>query len=58
MLEIFESFVKFDVPGSTNQGGMGLGLTLAKGIVDLHKGRINVSSAIGEGSTFQVVIPK
>ncbi len=58
MLEIFESFVKFDVPGSTNQGGMGLGLTLAKGIVDLHQGQIHVSSAIGEGSTFQVVIPK
>lgn len=58
MLEIFESFVKFDVPGSTTQGGMGLGLTLAKGIVEMHNGQIHVSSAVGEGSTFQIVIPK
>ncbi len=58
MLEIFESFVKFDVPGSTCPGGMGLGLTLAKGIVELHNGHIHVSSTVGEGSSFQIVIPK
>jgi signal transduction histidine kinase len=39
-------------------GGMGLGLTLAADIVRFHRGRIEVRSAPGEGSTFTVRIPR
>ena len=37
--------------------GVGIGLTIAKSIVKLHKGRISVQSCVGEGSTFVVSIP-
>jgi two-component system, NtrC family, sensor histidine kinase HydH len=37
--------------------GTGLGLTIAKSIVDKHQGSLTVSSAPGEGSTFRLVLP-
>jgi signal transduction histidine kinase len=37
--------------------GTGLGLTIAKSIVDKHKGRISVASMPGEGSVFTVLLP-
>jgi signal transduction histidine kinase len=36
---------------------MGLGLYIARGIVEQHGGRILVESAPGEGSTFHVAVP-
>jgi two-component system NtrC family sensor kinase len=53
---IFEKFfrgenVPDDVPGS------GLGLSIVKSIVDNHQGRIWVESALGQGSTFFVILP-
>jgi signal transduction histidine kinase len=38
-------------------GGLGLGLYVAKAIVDAHQGSISVTSAPGEGSTFTVRLP-
>lgn len=38
-------------------GGLGLGFTLARGIVAAHGGRIDIESRAGEGSTFTVVVP-
>ena len=39
------------------QKGSGLGLTISKKLVDLHKGEINVESAVGKGTTFNVKLP-
>ena len=42
---------------TTRGNGTGLGLSLVRRIVEEHQGRINVSSQVGKGSTFEVLIP-
>jgi len=45
-------------PFYTTKGeGTGLGLSLARRIVEDHRGRINVTSAVGKGTTFAVILP-
>jgi signal transduction histidine kinase len=41
-----------------HKGGLGLGLYIAKGIVDAHGGRLSVDSAQGKGSTFRIALPR
>lgn len=53
---IFEKFFRIDEARSTNTGGMGLGLAIAKEIVTLHGGTINASSE-NEMTTFSVTLP-
>ena len=43
--------------GRTRKGGAGLGLAIAKGIVDAHGGRLDVASKAGEGSEFSFTLP-
>ena len=43
--------------GRTKKGGAGLGLAIAKGIVDAHGGRIDVDSKPGEGAVFRFTLP-
>jgi two-component system, NtrC family, sensor histidine kinase KinB len=51
---LFEKF--FRVPGSP-QGGSGLGLFIAKGLVQAHGGEIGVESEVGSGATFWFTVP-
>ena len=53
---IFEKFFRMDEARSTNTGGAGLGLAIAKEIVTLHGGAINASSE-NELTTFTVTLP-
>ena len=55
---IFDRFFRADRSRSKNRiSGFGLGLPVAKRIVELHHGAIRVSSKIGKGSTFYVRLP-
>lgn len=54
---IFKRFYRVDKVRSREQGGVGLGLSIAKWIVDVHKGKIKVESAQGAGSNFIISIP-
>lgn len=52
---LFERFYR--IPGSESAEGSGLGLSVAQKIVEEHDGRIEVSSTVGEGTTFTVCLP-
>jgi two-component system, OmpR family, sensor histidine kinase BaeS len=55
---IFERFYRSDESRDKNTGGMGIGLTIVKAIVETHKGTIFATSTLGEGSTFTITFPK
>ncbi|WP_146200924.1 sensor histidine kinase [Tumebacillus permanentifrigoris] len=54
---IFDRFYRQDKSRTRKTGGHGLGLAIAKNIVDASRGTIQVESTVGEGSTFRVRIP-
>lgn len=52
-----ERFYRVDSHRSREKGGTGLGLAIVKHIVQRHRGRLQISSEKGKGSTFAVILP-
>ncbi|MGL5434472.1 MAG: sensor histidine kinase [Lachnospiraceae bacterium] len=57
LTKIFDRFFRINKARERESGGSGLGLSIAKWIVDEHRGSINVTSKPGEGTTFAVTLP-
>jgi PAS domain S-box-containing protein len=57
---LFDAFSQVNSPlNRPSTGGLGLGLSLVKGLVEMHGGRVDASSpGIGQGSTFTVWLPR
>ncbi|MEW5941926.1 MAG: HAMP domain-containing sensor histidine kinase, partial [Chloroflexota bacterium] len=54
---VFDRFYQVESHLTRRHGGMGLGLSVAKAMVEMHGGRISVESAEGKGSAFTVLLP-
>ena len=54
---IFEKFFQVEDPLTRHHGGAGLGLFVARGIVEAHGGRMEVSSQLGQGADFSFMLP-
>jgi signal transduction histidine kinase len=54
---VFEAFRQLDGGFARNFEGTGLGLPIARALVALHGGRLELESAVGAGSTFTIVLP-
>jgi heavy metal sensor kinase len=55
--KIFERFYRVDKSRARAEGGHGLGLAIAKWSVERQSGRIEVTSEVGKGSVFRIVLP-
>jgi signal transduction histidine kinase len=54
---LFDTFRQIDGSSTRRWGGLGIGLAIARHIVELHGGKISVESKRGQGSTFAFTIP-
>jgi PAS domain S-box-containing protein len=57
MPHIFALFTQAEQSLARSQGGLGIGLALVQQVVEMHDGRVDVSSALGKGSEFVVRLP-
>jgi two-component system, OmpR family, manganese sensing sensor histidine kinase len=56
--KIFDRFYRVDKSRSRAKGGVGLGLSIVRAIVDAHKGRIEVISDVGKGTIFTITLAR
>jgi len=54
---VFDRFYRVEKSRSRATGGAGLGLAIARGIVEAHGGEITVESTVGKGTRFRLLIP-
>jgi len=54
---LFTPYFRSDNPAVREQPGTGLGLTITRGLIEQHGGKVWVESAPGEGATFHFTIP-
>ena len=54
---IYDLFTQGERSPDRSQGGLGVGLSLVKSLVELHRGRVEAASVPGEGSTFTIALP-
>ena len=57
MSKLFQWLSKTSVRSTAGEKSSGLGLAIAKRIVEGHRGRIWAESAVGQGTTFYVALP-
>ncbi len=55
--QIFERFYTVDKARSRRLGGAGLGLSIVRTIIEKHHGTISVTSAVGDGTSFEIQLP-
>jgi len=57
--KIFEEFYQLEPPNTRSYGGLGIGLTIAKGLIEVQDGKIWAESeGVGKGATLKVLLPK
>ena len=54
---VFEKFFRAHPVGEPSSGGVGLGLTICRGIVEAHGGQITAANRSGGGAVFEVTLP-
>jgi len=59
LVHVFERFYRVDAARDRAHGGSGIGLAIAKALVEAHDGQLTVTSpGTGQGSTFRILLPR
>jgi len=58
LILLFDRYTRVSRPGTSGETGTGLGMSIVKEFVDLHRGQISVTSQPGEGTRFRITLPR